>query len=195
MRKRYLVAVLSLAACGSSTAANSGADGTKPATPVTTAVSTTTTTAANAYSAGGGYAVPTTGGGGGGYAVPATSAPPTGGPQTLTIITTTLGPALGDAKGFAVYMFTPDTGGKPTCVGSCATTWPPAATTGAPVAASGIDAAKLATVTHPNGATQLVYNGHPLYHFSGDAAPGDTGGEGRGGYWYLVNPAGDKIAG
>ena len=36
---------------------------------------------------------------------------------------------------------------------------------------------------------QVTLDGHPLYHFSGDAAAGDTNGNGIGGIWHVV-PAG-----
>ena len=194
MHRRYLVALLVLAACGSTGAKTAGGGYGTQQTTATTAAPTTATTAAattattSAYSYGGG------GGGGGGYAVPPTSAPVTGGSQ-LTIIKTSLGSAVGDANGYALYVFTPDTNGTPTCTGSCANSWPPATTTGTPAAATGLDVTKLTTVKNAAGDMQVVYNGHPLYHYSGDAAPGDTNGQGKLGIWYLVSPAGDKITG
>ena len=42
---------------------------------------------------------------------------------------------------------------------------------------------------------QVTYNGHPLYYFSGDQAPGDTNGQGIGDIWFVVSPAGDAIKG
>ena len=41
-----------------------------------------------------------------------------------------------------------------------------------------IDPAKLTTITRPDGLTQSAYDGHPLYHFARDAAPGDLLGRG-----------------
>ncbi len=178
MRHRYIVAVLALAACGSSISATSGGG----------AYGAQTTKAATATT--------TSSGGGGGYAVPpAPSSSAPAGPAKLTIITTSLGKAVGDASGYALYMYMPDTGGTPTCTDMCAANWPPAATTGAPTAATGLDTKLLTTVMHPNGVTQVVYNGHPLYRYGAEAAPGDIGGEGRLGYWYLLTSAGAKIAG
>jgi predicted lipoprotein with Yx(FWY)xxD motif len=180
MRHRYIVAVLALAACGSSTSATSGGG----AYGAQTTKAATATTATTSSGGGGGYAVPP---------APSSSAP--AGPANLTIITTSLGQAVGDTSGYALYMYMPDSGGTPTCTDTCAANWPPAATTGAPTAATGLDTKLLTTVMHPNGVTQVVYNGHPLYRYGGDAAPGDIGGEGRLGYWYLLTPAGTKIAG
>jgi predicted lipoprotein with Yx(FWY)xxD motif len=98
-----------------------------------------------------------------------------------------------DAKGMSLYMFANDKDGKSACNAGCATAWPPATVTATPTAGPGLDASKLSTLTRDDGKTQLVYNGHPLYTFAGDAAPGQAGGQGSGGIWFLVNAAGDKI--
>jgi hypothetical protein len=34
--------------------------------------------------------------------------------------------------------------------------------------------------------------GPPLYRYAGDAAPGDTNGQGVGGSWYAITPQGKK---
>jgi predicted lipoprotein with Yx(FWY)xxD motif len=44
-----------------------------------------------------------------------------------------------------------------------------------------------------NGTTQVAFNGHPLYYFSGDTAPGDTKGQGVMNIWFLVAPSGNAI--
>jgi predicted lipoprotein with Yx(FWY)xxD motif len=36
--------------------------------------------------------------------------------------------------------------------------------------------------------SQVEYNGHPLYTFSGDTAPGQTNGEGLFGMWFVATP-------
>jgi predicted lipoprotein with Yx(FWY)xxD motif len=187
MRHRYIVAVLALAACGSTTSATSGGYGaqtTKAATATTTATTALSTNTTSSY-----------GGGGGGYAVPPAPTTMAAGPANLTIIKTPLGQAIADASGYALYMYSPDGTGAPTCTDTCAANWPPAATTGAPTVSAGLDAKLLTTVKHPSGVTQVVYNGHPLYRYGAEAAPGDIGGEGRLGYWFLLTPAGDTIAG
>jgi predicted lipoprotein with Yx(FWY)xxD motif len=103
------------------------------------------------------------------------------------------GQVLVDAKGMSLYLFTKDADGKSACSGSCATNWPPAIATGTPTGGSGVDAGKLSTITRDDGTKQLVYNGHPLYTFAGDAAAGQSSGQGVGGVWYLVNAAGDQV--
>ena len=78
-----------------------------------------------------------------------------------------------------LYVFASDVAnsGKSACNGSCATTWPPltvatGTTTSAGTGASGT----LGTITRDDGTVQVTYNGVPLYHYSGDSAPGDTTG-------------------
>ena len=56
----------------------------------------------------------------------------------------------------------------------------------------------MTTAPRSDGAAQVVYNGHPLYLFSGDQKPGDTNGQGVtafGGAWYAVSPTGDMVTG
>lgn len=85
--------------------------------------------------------------------------------------------------GHTLYYFTPDTaGGKPTCSGSCAGLWP-ALTAASPTEA----AAATGKLTVVN--SQVVYNGHPLYEYSGDSAAGQANGEGVMGKWYVATPA------
>ena len=84
--------------------------------------------------------------------------------------------------GHTLYYFTPDTaGGKPTCTGSCAATWPGLTATSPTEAGPATG-----TLTVVNG--QVVYNGHPLYEFSGDSAAGQANGEGSGGTWFVATP-------
>jgi hypothetical protein len=45
----------------------------------------------------------------------------------------------------------------------------------------------LTTISRSGGA-QVVYNGHPLYTYSADQAPGDDKGEGLFGKWFVATP-------
>ena len=116
-------------------------------------------------------------------------------PATASIGTadTDLGAVLVDADGFTLYLFQQDTGSASTCTGDCATTWPPVLTDGATVA-DGVPGA-LETTTRDDGTLQVTYEGHPLYRYSGDAAPGDTNGQGIGGVWFAATPEGTPAAG
>jgi predicted lipoprotein with Yx(FWY)xxD motif len=93
---------------------------------------------------------------------------------------------LTNAKGFTLYSFAPDTATKSACSGACAAAWPPQP---AP-----------ATVTSPytsikraDGTTQLVFDGHPLYTYIADTAPGMASGNNVnafGGLWHEVPASG-----
>ncbi len=48
-------------------------------------------------------------------------------------------------------------------------------------------------LARPDGSEQITYNGHPLYLFSGDTAPGDTTGQGVGDVWYVVDAEGNAV--
>jgi predicted lipoprotein with Yx(FWY)xxD motif len=99
-------------------------------------------------------------------------------------------------SGKAVYLWEKDTGTTSMCTGACATAWPPVTTSGPAKAEDGANAAMLGTTKRADGTTQVTYNGHPLYYFQGDTAPGQTNGQGSKGFgagWYVLTPAGKKI--
>ncbi|HKD97698.1 MAG TPA: hypothetical protein VKB69_08860 [Micromonosporaceae bacterium] len=115
-------------------------------------------------------------------------------PKTLKTATGSAGTYLTDGRGFALYDFVNDTPTSSTCVGSCATFWPPV--TSPATAGSGVTASLITTITRPDGTKQVAYNGHPLYFYNGDSAAGQTNGQGlnqEGGVWWLLSPAGDEI--
>jgi predicted lipoprotein with Yx(FWY)xxD motif len=93
---------------------------------------------------------------------------------------------LTDAAGRTLYSFAPDSPNKSVCYGSCAAYWPPVA--GAPTAGHGITG-KIGTIKRTDGTTQLTYDGHPLYTYIGDNAPGQDNGNDinlNGGLWLVV---------
>jgi predicted lipoprotein with Yx(FWY)xxD motif len=97
---------------------------------------------------------------------------------------------LTNAKGFTLYWFAPDTSTTSKCNGSCARYWPPVK---GPVTAGPGVTGKLGTITRSNGSKQATYNGHPLYTYVGDTAPGQDKGNGlnlSGGLWYAVKVSG-----
>ena len=72
------------------------------------------------------------------------------------------------------------------CYGSCAAYWPPV--TGTAPASPGLPGT-VGTITRTGGARQLTYNGHPLYTYIGDSAPGQANGNNlnlNGGLWHEV---------
>ena len=130
----------------------------------------------------------------GGSASPAAAAGESG-----LVITTKSGSAgafLTDGSGRAVYLWTKDAMNSSACSGACAGAWPPVTTTGAVTASGGVNTADLSTIARSGGAKQVVYDGHPLYYFSGDSGPGQVTGQGSDGFgakWWLVDPAGTSI--
>ena len=109
----------------------------------------------------------------------------------------TFGSALVDGNGMSLYVFSLDTDGTSACTDSdCVAEWPPLASQGTPAAGEGVDATLLGTLTRDDGTMQVTYNGHPLYTFADDTAPGDANGQARddaGGTWHLISPAGEPI--
>jgi predicted lipoprotein with Yx(FWY)xxD motif len=128
-----------------------------------------------------------------------TQSPATGGSGETEVESedSSLGTILVDAKGNTLYVFMNDTSDVSTCTGDCAASWPALIAKGEVKAGGGggVDASLLGTSARDDGTMQVTYNGHPLYHFSGDQAPGDTNGQGVGGIWFVVSPAGDPIKG
>jgi predicted lipoprotein with Yx(FWY)xxD motif len=93
---------------------------------------------------------------------------------------------LTNAKGFTLYWFAPDTPTKSACYGSCAAYWPPV--TGTPSAGPGVTGT-LGTINRTDGTKQATYDGHPLYTYIGDSAPGTASGNNinlNGGLWHDV---------
>jgi predicted lipoprotein with Yx(FWY)xxD motif len=95
-----------------------------------------------------------------------------------------------NAQGYTLYWFAPDTPTKSTCYGTCAAYWPPL--TGNPVAGPGVTG-RLGTIERSGGETQVTYDGHPLYTYVGDSAPGQANGNDinlNGGLWYEMAASG-----
>ena len=105
--------------------------------------------------------------------------------------TTTIGGAtvLTNAKGFTLYSFAPDTPTKSNCNGTCAQNWPPVQ---GPATASGVKGT-FGTIKRSDGSTQATFDGHPLYTFVADTAPGQAKGNDLnafGGLWHEITTSG-----
>jgi predicted lipoprotein with Yx(FWY)xxD motif len=111
------------------------------------------------------------GGGGGGYG--GGGSPTTGGQATAPTVstsTTKLGQILVDASGRTLYLFQEDQPNQSACSAACAAAWPVDQTARTPKAASGVRAAMLGIIKRTDGTTQVTYNQHPLYYYSGGVA-------------------------
>jgi predicted lipoprotein with Yx(FWY)xxD motif len=159
-----LLLALLLAACGNaSTTTNSASTSTTASAP------TATPTTASAQTA-----TPTTASSSG--AVVQTASATVGG-KTVTILT--------DTKGLTLYYRTSDTATS-VCSGGCAQAWPPLlfSGSGTPTSATSLPGT-LSVMTNANG-TQVAYQGHLLYTFASDTAPGQTSGQGVGNVWFAA---------
>ena len=141
----------------------------------------------------GGYG--TTGGGAYGSSSTNTPAQTTGGSSSSAVIQSAIVSVKGqsqtvltNATGLTLYYFTADTATQSAVSGGLAKIWPPLLFTGSggPTSSTSLSG-KLSVQTDVNG-NQIEYNGHPLYTFSGDNAPGQTNGEGISGMWFVATP-------
>jgi predicted lipoprotein with Yx(FWY)xxD motif len=147
-------------------------------------------------------------------AVPSVSAPPTSAPSEsapsesdgaasaplAAVDDPNLGQVLVNSKGFNLYRFTKDVAWpmKISCLGPCVKVWPPApalslADQEKAARALGISKKLLTNIKRPDGTWQLAINCWPVYSYSKDTTPGRASGQGVGGTWFAVTPAG-KLA-
>lgn len=105
--------------------------------------------------------------------------------------TTSVGEVLTDTDGLTLYILTDDGTGDPTCVDSCADTWPP-------VIAENIEThgeldISVNLVDGDAAERQVTINGRPVYTYSGDIEAGDANGQGFGGKWWVLDQDGNPI--
>jgi predicted lipoprotein with Yx(FWY)xxD motif len=109
-----------------------------------------------------------------------------------TLMVRTIGSAqvVTNSAGLTLYWFAPDTSTTSKCTGACATYWPPVK--GPATAGSGVTGT-VGVITRPDGTMQATYDGHPLYTYVADSAPGQNKGNGlnlSGGLWYEMTVSG-----
>jgi len=154
-----IILLLLTAACGSSYSTTSGSSyANAPTATATTGTAASTPTSAASTT---------------GAVIHTASATVNG--KTVTLLT--------NAQGMTLYYFQPDTATTSACTGGCASTWPPYLSSVTP--AQGTLSGTLALQTNANG-SQVTYNGHPLYNYSGDTGSGQTNGEGIGNVWFVA---------
>lgn len=82
-----------------------------------------------------------------------------------------------------LYVNERDGENRSACYDACARTWPPA------LLPAGAELGEnYALFARRDGTMQIAYKGRPLYRYSGDAAIGDTRGDGIGGVWRIARP-------
>ena len=112
------------------------------------------------------------------------------GGQTLDARTVGGKAVLTNSQGLTLYTFAPDGANKSVCYGDCATYWPPVP--GNMSAGPGVTGT-IGTITRTDSTKQATYDGHPLYTYIGDHAPGTASGNNinlNGGLWRDVPVAG-----
>ncbi|MBX6749107.1 MAG: hypothetical protein IRY85_05450 [Micromonosporaceae bacterium] len=98
---------------------------------------------------------------------------------------------LVDQNGCALYLDTSDTPQQTDVNRDQERTWIPIT---APVQVTGeLDQSKVGTFTRPDGVRQATYNGHQLYRFAGDRAPGEAKGQGVDGKFFLIGKNGEPV--
>ncbi|GAB3665955.1 SCO0930 family lipoprotein [Hymenobacter agri] len=107
----------------------------------------------------------------------------------------TLGSYLTDVNGNTLYVFARDVDGTNACTSAtCMPLWPVYYEANIKVPKA-LNAADFATKTTADGRPQTTYKGWPLYYYAPAAngvytreAPGQTGGNGIGTVWHVLNP-------
>ncbi|MBI5906235.1 MAG: hypothetical protein HZB86_11950 [Deltaproteobacteria bacterium] len=99
-----------------------------------------------------------------------------------------VGSYLTDAKGMTLYWFKKDSPGKSACAGPCVDKWPLYYREKV-AAGEGTKGEEFGTVSREDGKKQTTFRGYPLYYWVGDKAKGDTGGQGMGNVWFVIDPA------
>jgi predicted lipoprotein with Yx(FWY)xxD motif len=130
-------------------------------------------------------------GGSSGSSGGSTSSGATPASTSSVVKTTKIGSAtvLTNARGLTLYTFAIDGMNKSKCNASCIHYWPPLK---GPVKATGIKGT-FTTIKRSDGTTQETWNGHPLYTYIGDSAPGQDKGNGlnlSGGVWHVAAVSG-----
>jgi predicted lipoprotein with Yx(FWY)xxD motif len=99
------------------------------------------------------------------------------------------------ADGYAMYVFTADSGATSNCYGACAKAWPPLRAQGRIVAGAGVDRDRVGVTERRGARRQLTYAGQPLYGYvhdpRGEVYCQDV--EEFGGIWYAVRGSGEPV--
>ena len=109
---------------------------------------------------------------------------------------TDYGRILTDGKGRALYLFEKEDTKRPECYGACAKAWPPFYARGKLKAGKGVKQSRIGVTIRREKRTQVTYNGHPLYYYVTDKAPGQVTCQNvseYGGKWLVVAPSGNAI--
>jgi predicted lipoprotein with Yx(FWY)xxD motif len=109
-----------------------------------------------------------------------------------------LGVVLVNGQGRTLYVFSPDHARKVTCVGGCASVWPPLALSAGekPDVSRPASSSLVSSDPDPSGGRVVTYAGWPLYTYVADPSPGTAHGQAldlNGGQWHVIAPSGKII--
>lgn len=110
---------------------------------------------------------------------------------TLSVRNTSLGKIVVNSNGLTAYFYDLDkpNSGVSACSASCSANWPAITSTSAHPTLIGVKG----KVTVLAITKQIAINGRPIYTFIGDVSRGSTKGQGLGGVWFAISPAGEEL--
>lgn len=89
-----------------------------------------------------------------------------------------IGPYLANSTGFTLYLYAKDSAnGTSACNGRCVTFWPLFYLGNNLTLPPGLSASRFGLATRSDGREQSTFDGHPLYFFVKDKAPGQINGQ------------------
>ena len=101
--------------------------------------------------------------------------------EPAKVMDSSAGKIWADEKGMTLYTFDKDEKDKSNCYDKCAAAWPPLK-----AAADAKAEDEWSVVDRTDGTKMWAYDGHPLYTYVDDKAPGDIKGDGKGGVWHVA---------
>jgi predicted lipoprotein with Yx(FWY)xxD motif len=113
--------------------------------------------------------------------------------SSISLHQTRVGKALVDAQGRTLYLFAGDRPSTSRLSAAGRSVWPPFTSNSVPAAVGGATAGAIGRIA---ATKQVTYNGHPLYYYVGDHAPGQIAGQGLnefGARWYVLSSPGAAI--
>ncbi|MBM3512555.1 MAG: hypothetical protein FJX59_02435 [Alphaproteobacteria bacterium] len=102
-------------------------------------------------------------------------------PPEARIHKTSIGRVLADQRNLTLYVSDFEKDGNAACDAKCLKDWAPVA---APWAAR--STGDWTAIVRADGTKQWAFRGRPLYHYRGDAQPGQVNGEGLDGKWHAL---------
>ncbi len=104
-----------------------------------------------------------------------------------------IGPYLANGTGFTLYLYAKDpANGTSTCYGGCVTFWPLFYAGDKLTLPPGLSASRFGVATRSDGREQTTFDGHPLYYFVKDKAPGQINGQGDHEFYACCNIVNDS---